>query len=241
MVMTKRVFKAALVSSLPVLMGYLTMGMAAGILLADTVHIADKPLWAFLTSAVNISGALQFLIADWIGARTPFTDIVLLTFCLNVRYAMYGFSLLDRFRGLPLRWKCYLIWTLTDETYALEVENRTPPGEDSATYCLLVARLDHFYWVAGVVAGVFAGANLPFPTRGIDFAMTALFIVILVDQCRDKYNRVPALIGGGAAFAARWFFSTGSMLIPAIALMFCVFIPLRKKLLPPVPEKAGNA
>lgn len=190
--MTKRVFRAAFSASLPVLMGYLTMGMAAGILLSAKTTIPLKPLWGFLTAAVDISGALQFLIVDWINSGTAVADMILLTLCLNLRYAMYGFSLLDRFKGVPLAAKLYLIWTLTDETYAIEVANKVPEGEDSISYCLAVAALDHAYWILGVVSGVLVGTELPIDSTGIDFAMTALFLVILVDQCRERLNRFPA-------------------------------------------------
>ena len=129
--MTGRLWKAAFVSSLPVLMGYTTMGMAAGILLARNGGISHAPLWGFLTSLTSISGALQFILVEWARNRTAFLTVALLTFCLNLRYAMYGFSLLERFRNIPWHQKLYLIWSLTDETYALEVENKTPAGESS--------------------------------------------------------------------------------------------------------------
>ena len=228
--MNKKVLKAAFAASLPVLMGYTAMGMAAGILLASTVKIPCMPFWAFLTSAVNISGALQFIMVEWISRQTAITDVILLTFCLNIRYAMYGLSLLDRFRGIPLAQKLYLIWSLTDETYALEVENRCPEGENSLHYCLAVAFFDHMYWIFGVTAGALMGRKLPFDSRGIDFAMTALFIVILVDQCREKNNRAPAVVGLVCALLSRCFFATANMLIPAMILMFVSFLFLRKYL-----------
>ena len=227
--MTGRLWKAAFVSSLPVLMGYTTMGMAAGILLARNGGISHAPAWAFLTSLTSISGALQFILVEWARNRTAFLTVALLTFCLNIRYAMYGLSLLERFHGIGIWRKLYLIWTLTDETYALEVENKHPDGESSLSYCLLVAALDHLYWVAGVFAGALIGAALPFQTKGIDFAMTALFLVILTDQVREKTNRRPALVGGLAAFAMLLLFGPGNMLIPAIGLLLAVFLVFRRR------------
>ena len=195
--MTKRVFKAAFVSSLPVLMGYSAMGMAAGILLAGTVKLKFLPFWAFLSSGINISGALQFIMVNWTEALLPLTQVALLTFCLNVRYAMYGFSLIEKFRPLPWLKRGYLIWSLTDETYALEVDSaaRTPAGENQLDFCLGVAFLDHLYWLIGVTAGAVIGAALPFDSRGIDFAMTALFLVVLTDQCQSKISGSVRLSG----------------------------------------------
>ena len=220
--MDRPLLRAAFRSSIPVLMGYTTMGFAAGVLLSGVLKaegLATAPAWGVLTSAVAVSGTLQFALVDWIRQRTPLLLVAVLTLCLNMRYAMYGFPLLDRFRGLPWWKKAYLVWALTDETFALEVANRVPPGSDSNTYCLLVALFDHVYWIVGVLAGTLAGSALPFDTRGIDFAMTALFLVILMDQCRDRPARLPALLGLAAALLARGFFPVRGMLIPAIVLL----------------------
>ena len=209
----KPVLKQAFVSSLPVLMGYSTMGFAAGVLLAAKSGIRLPALWAFLTSATSISGALQFMLVDWIRTARPMLDVALLTVCLNVRYSMYGLSLIERFRGLPLPKKLYLIWSLTDETYALEVENKVPPGGDSTLYCLALA-----------------GAALPFPNKGIDFAMTALFLVILTDQCRERKNRVYAAVGLAASILCALIFGPGKMLIPSIVLMLSALVVFRRPL-----------
>ena len=226
----KIVLKQAFISSLPVLMGYTTMGFAAGVLLAAKSGVRLPALWAFLTSATSISGALQFMLVDWIQKAQPMLDVALLTVCLNVRYSMYGLSLIERFRGLPLGKKLYLIWSLTDETYALEVENKVPPGGDSILYCLTLAALNHFYWIFGVVSGALAGAALPFPNKGIDFAMTALFLVILTDQCRERKNRVYAAVGLAASIACALIFGAGKMLIPSMILMLSALIVFRKPL-----------
>lgn len=226
----KPVLKQAFVSSLPVLMGYTTMGFAAGVLLAAKSGIRLPALWAFLTSATSISGALQFMLVDWIRTARPMLDVALLTVCLNVRYSMYGLSLIERFRGLPLAKKLYLIWSLTDETYALEVENKVPPGGDSVLYCLTLAALNHCYWIAGVTAGALAGASLPFPNKGIDFAMTALFLVILTDQCRERKNRVYAAVGLLASVVCALVFGAERMLIPSMVLMLSALVVFRKPL-----------
>ena len=231
------ILKRAFIDSLPVLMGYSAMGFAAGVLLSAQSGIRFAGFWAFLTSATSLSGALQFMMVDWIAKQTPLLDVALLTFCLNVRYAMYGFSLLDRFRGIGAWRKFYLIWSLTDETYALETECKIPEKKKNIRYCLLLAFFDHFYWIFGVTAGAFAGKALPFSNKGIDFAMTALFLVILTDQCREANNRIPALIGGGAAFLCFLIFGASNMLIPSIILMITVFLIFRKNMDPAGKEK----
>lgn len=226
----KKIFSKAFTASLPVLMGYSTMGMAAGILLATTIQRQDIVLWAFLSSLTSISGALQFAIVEWIDNSAPIIDVALLTLFLNIRYAMYGLSLLEKFRGISFWKKCYLIWSLTDETFALEAESSLPDKAANTRYCLTVAALDHFYWVFGVTVGALAGRFLPFSTRGIDFAMTALFLVVLTDQCREKRNLIPAVIGILSAIIGRICFSMDNMLIPAMLLMTAAFLIFRKKL-----------
>ena len=227
--MKKKNWQSAFKDTLPVLMGYLAMGAAAGIVMAGTLpQLPATPLWGMFSSALSISGALQFIMVGWIKDSIPLTDVVLLTIFLNLRYAMYGFSLIDRFEGIP-RWKkWYMIWTLTDETYALQCGDKRSAKEDSIDYCIKVAFLDHCYWIAGVTLGALAGKALPFDCKGIDFAMTALFLVILTDQVREKKNRLPAVTGFAAAVLARSFFAVDRMLIPAMILMTAVFLLGRK-------------
>lgn len=228
--MKKKNWQSAFKNTLPVMMGYLAMGAAAGIVLAGSVReLPLLPVWGSVSSALSISGALQFIMAGWIKESIPLTDVVLLTIFLNLRYAMYGFSLIDRFEGIPKWKKYYMIWTLTDETYALQCADKRSDKADSADYCMKVAFLDHLYWITGVTAGAAAGSALPFNCKGIDFAMTALFLVILTDQMREKFNRLPALTGLGAAIMARCFFQTDRMLIPAMIVMTAVFLLFRKR------------
>ena len=208
------------------------MGFAAGVLFSAQSGAENPAFWAFLTSATSISGALQFMIVGWVRARMPLLDVAILTLCLNVRYAMYGFSLLERFRGIALWKKFYLIWTLTDETYALESDCTIPGKDKNIRYCLSLAFFDHCYWIFGVTAGALAGKALPFSRNGIDFAMTALFLVILTDQCREKTNRIPALVGGLSALAGFLLFGASDMLIPSMILMLTVFLIFRGRIDP---------
>ena len=221
--------KRAMINSLPVLMGYVAMGFAAGVLLSTRGETENPVCWGILSSMTSISGTLQFLFPGWFRTGIPLTEVVLLTFCINFRYAMYGFSLLGKFRDIPWWKRCYLVWTLTDETYALEVGSPYPPGPANSRYCLTLAMLDHLYWITGVAAGAFAGSRLPFSGNGVEFAMTALFLVILTDQIRAKENRKPAIVGGITALVALLICGPGKMLIPAIILMVTIFLIFRKK------------
>ena len=221
-------FKKAFIDSLPVLMGYSAMGFAAGVLLAVHAGISYPAIWSAVFGTVCVSGALQFMITGWLKELTPLLDVALITLCLNLRYSMYGLSMLERFHGIGFARKSYLIWAMTDETYALEVENKHLDHKSDIFYCICLAALNHFYWIAGVTTGALAGSMLPFPAEGIDFAMTALFLVILTDQCRGKKNHFPALTGGIASVAAWLLLGRKLMLIPAMAAMIVIFIFSRK-------------
>lgn len=233
-------FRKALVSSLPVLMGYGAMGFAAGVVFASHGKMALSGIWGALTSTVCISGALQFMMAEWASTQLPIREVILLTFFLNARYAMYGLSLLEQFRNIAWWKKCYLIWAMTDETYALEVESRLK-GRDHTFYCMCLAALDHLYWIAGVTAGAVAGTALPFPDKGIDFAMTALFLVILCDQCREKRNLVPAGVGLAVSLLAFFLFGAGRMLIPSMVFMSTIFLCFRRYIEEKPSEKQQEA
>ena len=247
--------RKAFVASLPVLTGYTTMGFAAGLLLALQDGTAASALWAALTSAFFVSGPLQYLLVDWVREGTPYMATVVLTICLNIRYSLYGLSLLDRFKAASVPKRLYMIGTVTDETYALQTQCPWPAGLKSTRYCLFLALFDHLYWVLGVTAGALAGifaqgifsrVRVASCTKGIDFAMTALFLVILVDQMRSKTNRIPAVIGltasalvfGGLSYFRGFAAAKGSMLIPSMVLIVCVFLAVRTYL---DPERKGAA
>ncbi|MBQ3097636.1 MAG: branched-chain amino acid ABC transporter permease, partial [Kiritimatiellae bacterium] len=124
-----------------------------------------------------------------------------------------------------------------DETYALEVACDLPP-ERKRRYCLFLTALDHMYWIIGVTAGALAGAALPVPSKGIDFAMTSLFLVILTEQCRERANRLPAIIGGVSAIAVFAVLALilgmdkarAEMLIPTMMLMVTVLLAFRRRM-----------
>ena len=131
------VFKAAFLASLPVLAGYTAMGCAFGILLGANAGLGAG--WSLLMSLTILSGSMQFAAVDILNAGLPFYKVALLTFFINIRYAMYGFALIERFRGKGWK-KLYMIFALTDETYALQVENKVPEGGDSTQYCFTLDR-----------------------------------------------------------------------------------------------------
>ncbi len=231
----KTLFRKAFADSLPVLMGYVSMGTAFGILLATQVKGANF-LTAAMMSFSTISGSMQFAAVEMLANAASYTLLLtaMLAVLINIRYAMYGISLVRYFANYPWYIRYYLIWTLTDETYALE-SSTTLRGKQRMYYSLLVSSFDHLYWLTGSVIGAAAGAFITFDTAGIDFAMTALFLVVLTDLVRNKANRLPALTGGVSTLLALILFvavypdAVNRMLLAAMALMIVILLMQRKK------------
>jgi azlC family protein len=224
--MTAQAWRAAFVVSLPVLMGYTTMGAAFGILLN---RIGYGPWWALFMCVTILSGSLQFAAVGMIAGSMSLAETAVMSLLINIRYSVYGIALIEAFRKCGLK-RFYMIFALTDETYALQVQDERPEGVDRGTFMFLIGLLDHLYWIAGGVAGAFAGSMLTFNTRGIDFAMTALFLVILTEQCMEKRNRIPAVIGAGATLGAMLAFGAANMLMPAMLLIIGILLVLRRRL-----------
>ena len=230
------ILRSAFKDSIPVLIGYSTMGFAAGVLLAVEGSIALSPAWAAATSAAFVSGPLQYIFVDWIRTSLAIGSVLLVTLCVNFRYALYGLSLVERFKDAKLWQKAYLVGTVTDETYALQTACRLP-GKAYVAYCLFLTMLDHIYWIAGVTMGATAGVlaqgafspeKVQAATKGIDFAMTALFLVILADQVRERLNRAPAAIGFAAAFVSCLAFGRANMLVPSVIAIVVAFLACRR-------------
>jgi 4-azaleucine resistance transporter AzlC len=179
-------------------MGYSTMGFAAGVLLAVRGEVPFSPLWGMLTAATFVSGTLSFAIVPLIAGAAPLSSVALLALAVNFRYAFYGFSMLGRWKNVPLVKKLYLIHMLTDENYALETSCAEADPKRYESYCLRLSAFNQSYWIAGCTAGcvvVYALERTLSPemikdaSGGIEFAMVALFLVILTDQIRGFLRR----------------------------------------------------
>ena len=179
-----KLFPAALRYSFPVLLGYLAIGCAFGFLIVD----AGYPWWLSPVMSVSMfAGAGQYIAVGLFAAGTTLWEVVLVQLVVNARHIAYGLSMMNRFSGAGrLRW--YLIFGLTDETFALlsslEESKDSRQQAGAARFMFLVTLLDHGYWVAGSLIGAVAGSVIPFNTEGIAFALTALFVVLMIEQMR---------------------------------------------------------
>ena len=196
--------------------GYLILGFGFGIIIkANGYSIA-------LAAAMSIfiyAGSMQYVAIGLITGGATLITTALTTLMVNIRHLFYGISMLEKYR-LAGKAKPYLIFSLTDETYSLlcgELQNIAP--EDRTRYELLVSLLNHFYWIAGSVAGAVAGSLISFNSQGIDFALTALFLTVFTDQWLSVKKHGPALIGLGASVACLIIFGAEHFLIPAMLIM----------------------
>lgn len=233
--MNFRSLRTAFPYTIPVLAGYLCIGVAFGLMLERAGY---NVVWAFFMSLTIYAGSGQYLGVSLLSGCVALGTVALLTFIINFRHLVYGLSMLEKFKGMGKR-KLYMIFSLTDETYALLAQTTPPDGVEPGSFYCSIALLDHLYWIAGSVLGSVAGALLAFDTTGVEFAMTALFLVIAVEQWREKGNRIPALLGLGITLLSRLILGAENMLIPALILIVTALLPLRGKLDPA--EKGGTA
>ncbi|MDL2293295.1 AzlC family ABC transporter permease [Ruminococcaceae bacterium OttesenSCG-928-D13] len=221
-----RAARAAFPHTVPVLTGYVFMGMAFGMLLASKGYGAG---WAFLMALLIYAGSGQFLAAGLMAAGFDPLTMALMTLAVNARHVFYGISMLERFKQFG-RAKYYMIFALTDETFALLCSARPPEGMAEKPFYLAISIMDQCYWIIGCTLGGLLGSALPINTQGIDFVMTALFVVILLEQWREKANRTPALIGLFASLACRVVFGPQWFILAAMAVLVVVFTLTRRPL-----------
>ncbi|WP_240724856.1 AzlC family ABC transporter permease [Onishia niordana] len=192
--------------------GYLPLGAAFGILAMDV----GIPWWAALTmSLVIYAGAGQFLAVALLANQAGLMEVAVATLMLNSRHLFYGLSLLGVFSGAGWR-KPYLIFALTDETYSLLTSHRGPVKKDH-TMAIKLSALNQLWWVLGTLAGVMIGSQLAFDTTGIEFVLTALFIVLTIEQARRLRRWMPFIVAMATALAALALLPDRHMLLGAIA------------------------
>ena len=222
----KEAFKKAFPYTIPVLTGYLFIGIAFGVMYAEKGY---SFLWAVLMSLLVYAGSGQYLAVNFFVPGVSFLQVIFMTLMVNIRHIFYGISLLEKFNKMgKKRW--YMIFGLTDETYSLLCTTRIPEGVEEDKFLFAISILDQSYWVIGSAIGGLAGTLIPFNSEGIDFAMTALFVVIFVEQWMDKKNRIPEVIGIVAAVIFLQVFGADSFVLPSMILIILVLFMIKPRL-----------
>ena len=218
--------RAAFPATIPVLTGYLCIGMAYGLLMANAGY---GVFWALLLSLLCYAGSMEFVAVSLLTAGFDPVQALLMALMINARHAFYGLSMLEKYRGTGWA-RPFLIFSLTDETFSLVSTLEPLDGVTRRDFYFWISLLDYLYWQVGSVLGALIGGLLPFDTTGLDFALTALFIVLFLEQWRKRENRPVALIGLGCTAASLAVVGADRLVIPAMVLILAVLLGGRNKL-----------
>ena len=227
--MKKHIIRRSFIKSLPVMAGYIVLGIGFGILLRNAGY---GVLWSFAMSLFIYAGTMQYVGVGLISGGASIITTAIATVMVNARHLFYSISMIDRYKGSG-KYKPYLIFALTDETYSLLSDGTIPSGiseqNDINLYRFLVSFFNQCYWVTGSVLGSLLGAVLPFSTEGIEFSMTALFIASFTEQWLKTGDHIPALTGLLGTLVCLIIFGPERFLIPAMLLITLVLTVLRNK------------
>ena len=217
---------AAFGHTLPVLAGFLVLGIAYGMLMLDKGY---GPQWSVLMSAVAFCGSMQFVAITLLTTAFHPLEALILSLLVNARHLFYGLSMLDKYKGFG-KVKAFLIYTLCDETFSIVSSVNPPEGVEAKYFYLSISLLDYLYWVFGTLVGGLIGNWMPFDMKGLDFALTALFVVLFLEQLKKKGNWILGLIGIGCALLSRVVFGAENMVLPALVIILIALLAGRKKL-----------
>ena len=216
-------WKKNFIRTIPVLTGYLVLGASFGIVMQSK---GFGVLWSIGMSAAVFAGSMQFVAVDLLATAAGMITTALTTLMVNARHLFYGVSMVDRYRDAG-KAKPYLIFALTDETYSIVCADETLSNRD----LLQITLLDHLYWIAGSAIGGGLGALIPWDFKGVDFALTALFISIFTDQWIKTKDHLPAILGVSLSAVSVLIFGADRFLMPAmlaITLALAVLKRVRK-------------
>ena len=222
----KKLIKVAFPITIPVMLGYISVGIAFGLLFEKSGY---NFLWAALMSIVVYAGSMQFIAINLLTSGTGLIEIALMTLFVNIRHIFYGLSFIDKFKDMGKK-KTYMIFSLTDETYSLLCSSKAPEGVSNNSFLFCIAFLNQMYWIIGTIIGSIAGSMITFNTTGIDFAMTALFVVIFIEQWFTYKNHIPVLIGIVATGASLLIFGANNLILPSMLLITAALMIFQKQI-----------
>lgn len=207
-----KTLRYAFARTLPIMAGYLVLGLGFGVLLQSKGYGVG---WSLAMSTLIYAGSMQYVTIDLLAGGASLISAALMTLMVNARHLFYGISMLQRYKNTGAA-KPYLIFALSDETYSVVCSGDVPEGVDQNRYYLFASLFDQIYWVAGSVTGTLLGSIIPFDTTGIDFSMTALFLVVMVEQWHAGKDHTPALVGLGVSLICLVIFGSSNFLIPSM-------------------------
>ena len=231
--MKKKAFRAALPYSLPICIGFLFIAMSYGFLMRSRGFSVFYPM---AMSAFIFAGSMEFVAVELLLSAYAPLHAFLLTLMVNARHLFYGISMLEKYKGMGWK-KPYLIFGMCDETFSITCSAEPPEGVDKGWFMFFITLLDQIYWVASAAMGAALGSVLPFSTEGVDFVMTAMFVVIFLNQWEKEKQHASAIIGIAAPLVCLRIFGSGSFLIPSMVCILVALLLLRR----PIEAKESEA
>lgn len=228
--MKLRALKAAFPHTIPILMGFLFLGMTYGIYMTS---LGFSFMYPMMMSMIIFAGSMEFVTGNLLlGAFNPLQAFAM-TLLINARHLFYGLSMLEKYRGVGWK-KIYMIFGMADETFSINCAVDAPEGVDRGWFMFFVTLLDQCYWITGATLGGLFGTVLKINTEGLDFVMTALFVVILLENMLKKENRLAGFVGLGLSAASLIIFGAESFILPAMGMILLALVMLKKPM-----EKGG--
>lgn len=226
-----KALKAAFPHTIPIMTGFLFLGMTYGIYM----NVSGFGFWyPWLMSMTIFAGSMEFVtVSMLLGGFHPL-EALTMTLMINARHLFYGISMLDKYKGTGLK-KLYLIFGMCDESFSINYTANIPEDVDKGWFMFWVTVLNQFYWVLGSTLGGLFGSLLKFNTEGLSFVMTALFVVIFLEQWMKEKNHTSAIVGIVLSVLCLVIFGKDSFIIPAMICILVVMTLLRK-----VMEKGGE-
>ncbi len=211
----KKLLKTAFLDSVPIMAGYMVLGIGFGIILKSKGYGA---IWSLAMSVFIYAGSMQYVAIDLLTGGASLISAAVTTVLVNARHIFYGISMVDQYKDAG-RKRPYLIFALTDETYSLVCGKSLPEDINRHDYCFLVSLFDQIYWVTGSVLGSILGYVVKFNIEGIDFALTALFVTVFVEQWLSTKDHIYAAVGVCSSVVCLLIFGSESFLIPSMILI----------------------
>lgn len=222
----KKAFRAAFPHTIPIFAGFWFLGMTYGIYM----NVSGFSFWyPMLMSLFIFAGSMEFVAVNLLlGALDPLQALAM-TLMINARHLFYGISMLDRYRGQGWK-KIYLIFGMCDESFSINYTAEIPEDVDSGWFMLFVTLLNHFYWFFGATLGGVFGSFIHFNTEGLDFVMTAMFVVIFLEQWMKEKKHISAVVGILLSLLCLTAFGADNFVIPAMLAIFVSLTLLQGRL-----------
>ncbi len=224
-------FKAAFPYTVPILAGFLFLGIAYGIYM----NVSGFPvIYPMMMSMLIFAGSMEFVAASLMLTAFDPINALILTLMVNARHLFYGLSMLEKYKGTGAK-KWYLIFGMCDESFSINLTADIPEGIDKGWFMFFVTLLNHCYWVTGATLGGLFGNLIHFDVEGLEFVMTALLVVIFLNQWMKETQHISSLVGIGCTVLCLILFGSSDFLIPSMILILAILLLFQKHI-----EKAGD-